>query len=75
MGNAASSAVLTDSEKETGVIHIDIGGYSTNITVFEGGRLIISAGINYGGCYLTAYIQKNLNANMGSLLSVLFQRI
>lgn len=64
MGNAASSAVLTDSEKETGVIHIDIGGYSTNITVFEGGRLIISAGINYGGCYLTAYISRCLTISM-----------
>lgn len=64
MGNAASSAVLTDSEKETGVIHIDIGGYSTNITVFEGGRQIISAGINYGGCYLTAYISRCLTISM-----------
>ena len=64
MGNAASSAVLTDSEMEIGVIHIDIGGDTVNVNVFEDNKQIMSFGINCGGNYLTSCIARSLSISM-----------
>ncbi len=60
-GNAASSAVLTDAEKEIGVIHVDIGGGTVNVTVYEGKRQLLSFGINDGGDYITRMIAKEFS--------------
>ena len=63
-GNAASSAVLTDAEKEIGVIHVDIGGGTVNVTVYEGKRQLLSFGIDDGGNYITKMIAKEFSISM-----------
>lgn len=57
-GIAASSAVLLDSEKDIGVIHIDMGAGTTSVSVFEGNRHLISFGIDDAGDYITRWIAK-----------------
>jgi cell division protein FtsA len=63
-GNAASSAVLRASEKDIGVIHVDIGGGTVNVTVYEGNRQLLSFGINDGGEYITKMIAKEFSISM-----------
>ena len=63
-GNAAAAAVLNDAEKEIGVIHIDIGGGTVNVTVFEGKRQLLSFGINDGGNYITKMIAKEFSISL-----------
>lgn len=57
-GNAASSAVLSKEEKDLGVIHLDIGGDSVDITVFDNNQQVMSFGLNFGGNYITEQISK-----------------
>ncbi len=63
-GNAASSAVLYESDKEIGVINIDIGGGSVNVTVYDNNRQLISFGIPDGGEYITKAIAKAFSISM-----------
>ncbi|SRR5574344_32197 len=63
-GNAAASAVVTTGEKEIGVICIDIGGGTVNVTVFEGNRQLLSFGIDDGGNYITSVIAKSFGISM-----------
>lgn len=63
-GNAAASAVVTAGEKEIGVICIDIGGGTVNVTVFEGNRQLLSFGIDDGGNYITSVIAKSFGISM-----------
>jgi cell division protein FtsA len=46
---ASAEAVLTQDEKELGVLSIDIGGGTTDIAVFEKGAISFSGTIPYGG--------------------------
>jgi cell division protein FtsA len=52
-GLAAARAVLTDQQRENGVVLIDIGGTTTNLAVFEEGDLIHSAVLPVGGNNVT----------------------
>jgi cell division protein FtsA len=50
---AASTAVLTDDEKELGVALLDIGGGTTDLAIFERGSLWHTAVIPVGGDHFT----------------------
>ena len=63
-GNAASASVLTEAEKEIGVITIDIGSGTTSVTVFEGKKQLVSFGVDDGGDYITLLIAKAYSISM-----------
>jgi cell division protein FtsA len=50
---ASSEAVLTEDEKRLGVILVDIGGGTTDIAVFEDGKLSHTSVIPLGGWHFT----------------------
>ncbi|MEM9704877.1 MAG: cell division protein FtsA [Pseudomonadota bacterium] len=50
---AAASAVLSEDEKELGVLMIDIGARTSGFAVFEGGALIKAGGVGVGGEHVT----------------------
>lgn len=49
----AAQAVLLPAEKEMGVVLIDIGGGTTDIAYFEGGKLLHASVLPVGGDYIT----------------------
>lgn len=55
---AASGAVLSGEEKEAGVVMVDIGGGTTNLSVFHDGILRHSAVIPFGGNVITSDIKE-----------------
>jgi len=57
---AASQAVLSDDERDLGVALLDIGGGTTNISVFWEGSIRHTAVIPVGGNYLTSDIATGL---------------
>ncbi len=50
---ASSAAVLSEEEKDAGVVLVDIGGGTTDITVFQGGIIRHTAVIALGGDVIT----------------------
>jgi cell division protein FtsA len=50
---ASAESVLTDDERELGVVLIDFGGGTTDVAVFQGGVIRHSAVVGYGGDYIT----------------------
>jgi cell division protein FtsA len=61
---AAGRAVLTDEEKEMGVVLLDLGGGASNILVYEQGSPCFTACVPAGGCQVTNDISivKNIAA-------------
>lgn len=59
---AAAEAVLTDAEREEGVIMVDIGGGTTDIAVFYEGSIIHTAVLPVGGYQFTNDIAISFNA-------------
>ena len=55
---ASSDAVLTDEEREAGVVLVDIGGGTTDIAVFLEGELKHTAVIPFGGFSVTKDIKE-----------------
>jgi len=55
---ASASAVLSDEEKEAGVALVDIGGGTTDITIFKEGIIRHTAVIPFGGNVVTKDIQE-----------------
>ena len=55
---ASSAAVLSDEEKEAGVVLVDIGGGTTDITVFKHGVIRHTSVIPFGGNVITKDIQE-----------------
>jgi cell division protein FtsA len=55
---ASSRAVITDDEKEAGVVLVDIGGGSTDVAVFYDGILRHTAVIPFGGNVVTSDIRE-----------------
>ncbi len=49
----ASESVLLPAEREMGVVLIDIGGGTTDISYFEGGNLLCAGVLPIGGDYIT----------------------
>jgi cell division protein FtsA len=55
---ASSRAVLTDEEKEAGVVLVDIGGGTSDIAIFHDGIIKHTAVIPFGGNVITSDLQK-----------------
>jgi len=55
---ASASAVLNDEEKEAGVVLVDIGGGTTDVTIFKDGIIRHTAVIPFGGNAITKDIQE-----------------
>lgn len=62
---ASSQAVLHEDEKELGVALIDIGGGTTDITLFCDGSIVHSSVITAGGNYITNDIAVGLRTPAG----------
>ncbi len=65
-GIASANAVLTETEKELGVILVDIGGETTDIVVFVDGAIAYSAVIPLGGRHVTSDIAVGLRISLES---------
>lgn len=65
-GLAAAESVLTDTEKELGVILIDIGGGTTSISIFFEGACCYSAVIPVGARKITDDIAVGLSVGIDS---------
>lgn len=61
---ATGHAVLTEVEKDLGVILIDIGGGTTDIAAFENGSICHSSAIPVAGNHLTRDIARVLHINL-----------
>jgi cell division protein FtsA len=57
---ASARSVLTEDEKELGVILIDVGGGTTDIALFRDGTVRRIASIGVGGCHITSDIAVGL---------------
>lgn len=71
---ASSEAVLSDEEKEAGVVLVDIGGGTTDIAVFQDGIIRHTAVIPFGGNIITEDIRNgcSLLKKQAELLKVKF---
>ena len=65
-GLATSQAVVTDTEKELGVISVDIGGETTDVVIFVDGAIAYSAVIPLGGRHVTSDIAVGLRISLES---------
>ncbi|MFH0856885.1 MAG: cell division protein FtsA [bacterium] len=63
---AVSEAVLSSKQKDLGVVVVDIGAATTNLTVFESGELIHGAVLPIGSDYITADIAIGLRIDLES---------
>ena len=55
---ASADAVLSDEEKEAGIVLVDIGGGTTDIAIFQDGIIRHTAVIPFGGNVITNDIQE-----------------
>lgn len=58
---ASSHAVLTEDEKEAGVVLVDIGGGTTDIAIFQDGIIRHTAVVPLGGDVLTEDVKEGCN--------------
>lgn len=65
-GIASSFAVLTDTEKELGVILVDIGGETTDVVIFVDGALAYSAVVPIGARHITSDMAVGLRVSLES---------
>ncbi len=72
-GIASSEAVLTETEKELGVILVDIGGETTDVVMFVDGAIAYSAVIPLGGRHITSDIAVGLRISLESAEKVKFK--
>jgi cell division protein FtsA len=71
---ASAAAVLSDEEKEAGVALVDIGGGTTDITIFKDGIIRHTAVVPFGGGVITKDIKEGCNVmqNQAEKLKVRF---
>jgi cell division protein FtsA len=71
---ASAAAVLSEEEKEAGVALVDIGGGTTDITIFKDGIIRHTAVIPFGGGVITKDIKEGCNVmqNQAEKLKVKF---
>lgn len=71
---ASAEAVLTEEEKEAGVVLVDIGGGTTDIAIFHDGIIRHTAVIPFGGNVITDDIKEGCNIirNQAELLKIKF---
>lgn len=71
---ASSDAVLSDEEKEAGVVLVDIGGGTTDVAIFQDGIIRHTAVIPFGGNVITDDIKEGCSIikNQAELLKIKF---
>jgi cell division protein FtsA len=71
---ASSDAVLSNEEKEAGVVLVDIGGGTTDIAIFQDGIIRHTAVIPFGGNIITEDIKEGCTIikNQAELLKIKF---
>jgi cell division protein FtsA len=57
---ASADAVLADDEKQIGVVHLDVGGGTTGVTVYRGGHLQYMGVVPIGGESITSDLSVGL---------------
>ncbi len=57
---ASANAVLSDDEKQVGVVHLDIGGGTTGVSVYRGGHVQHLGVVPLGGESITADLSMGL---------------
>lgn len=65
-GMASATAVLTETEKELGVVLVDIGGETTDIVIFVDGAIAYSSVIPLGARHVTSDIAVGLRISLES---------
>ncbi len=65
-GIASAQAVLTDTEKELGVVLVDIGGETTDVVIFVDGAIAYSSVIPLGARHVTSDIAVGLRISLES---------
>lgn len=65
-GIASATAVLTDTEKELGVVLVDIGGETTDVVIYIDGAIAYSAVIPLGARHITSDIAVGLRISLES---------
>lgn len=65
-GIASSIAVLTDTEKELGVVLVDVGGETTDVVVFIDGSVAYSAVVPIGARHITSDTAVGLRVSLES---------
>ncbi len=65
-GIASSIAVLTDTEKELGVVLIDIGGETTDVVIFIDGSVAYSSVVPIGARHITSDMAVGLRVSLES---------
>lgn len=63
---ASSQACLEDQEMKSGVMLVDIGGGTTDVALFTGGRLVHTAVLPVGGNHITADISVGLKVPLAA---------
>lgn len=61
---ASSEAVLTEDEKEIGVVLIDCGGGTTDIAIFSGGSIRFTENLTLGGDHLDKDVALGLSVSL-----------
>ena len=71
---ASSEAVLSEEEKEAGVVLVDIGGGTTDVAIFQDGIIRHTAVIPFGGNIITEDIKEGCSIikNQAELLKIKF---
>lgn len=65
-GLASSHSVLTETEKELGVISVDIGGETTDVVIFVDGAVAYSSVIPVGARHITSDLAVGLRVSLES---------
>lgn len=65
-GIASSIAVLTDTEKELGVVLVDIGGETTDVVIFIDGSVAYSSVVPIGARHITSDMAVGLRVSLES---------
>lgn len=65
-GIAASLSILTDTEKELGVVVVDIGGETTDVVIFVDGSVAYSAVVPIGARHITSDMAVGLRISLES---------
>ena len=61
---ASSEAVLTDEEKELGIVMVDLGGGTSDLAIFSEGTICHSAVLPVGGQHITTDLQIGLRTSL-----------
>ncbi|MBI2600918.1 cell division protein FtsA [Candidatus Daviesbacteria bacterium] len=65
-GIASSLAVLTETEKELGVVLVDIGGETTDVVIFVDGSIAYSSVVPIGARHITSDLAVGLRVSLES---------